>query len=75
MGHRQQYSAIGIGRAAIAYNITRKVCFLSLDTCNNNVDVAKCVSKFLGIMTNIRNEIDMGLNSDDLNLYIKFNKI
>ena len=39
--------------------------------CPPTVDVAKCVSKFLGIMTNIRNEIDMGLNSDDLNLYIK----
>ena len=44
MGHRQRYSALGIGRAAVAYNITRKVCFLSLDTCDDNVGAAKLIS-------------------------------
>ena len=39
--------------------------------CPPTVNIAKCVSKFLGIMTNIRKEIDMGLNSQDLNLYLK----
>ena len=39
--------------------------------CPPTPDIAKCVSKFLGIMTNIRREIDMGLNPQDLNFYIK----
>ena len=39
--------------------------------CPPTIDVAKCVSKFLGIMTNTRNEIDMGLNPQDLSLYLK----
>ena len=43
MGHRQQYSALGIGRAAIIL-IIRKVCFLSLDTNDNNVCAAKLIS-------------------------------
>ena len=39
--------------------------------CPPTIQIAKCVSKFLGIMTNIRNEIDMGLNPQDLNIYLK----
>ena len=39
--------------------------------CPPTTDIARCVSKFLGIMTNTRNEIDMGLNPKDLNLYLK----
>ena len=39
--------------------------------CPPTIDIAKCVSKFLGILTNIRNEIDMGLNPQDLKLYQK----
>ena len=39
--------------------------------CPPSVDLAKCISKFLGIMTNIRKEMDMGLSPTDLNLYIK----
>ena len=39
--------------------------------CPPTVDLAKCVSKFLGIITNIRNKIGMGLNPKDLNLYLK----
>ena len=39
--------------------------------CPPTSGIAKCVSKFLGIMTNIRKEIDMGLNPENLNLYIK----
>ena len=39
--------------------------------CPPTVDLAKCVSKFLGIMTNIRKEIDMGLSPAHLNLYLK----
>ena len=39
--------------------------------CPPTTDIAKCVSKFLGIMSNVRKEIDMGLNPEDLNLYIK----
>ena len=39
--------------------------------CPPTLEVAKCVSKFLGIMTNVRGEIDMGLDPTDLNFYIK----
>ena len=39
--------------------------------CPPTVDVAKCVSKFLGIMTNTRKEIDMGLSPAHLNLYLR----
>ena len=39
--------------------------------CPPTIDIAKCVSKFLGIMTITRNEIDMGLDPQDLNLYLK----
>ena len=39
--------------------------------CPPTTDIAKCVSKFLGIMSNVRKEINMGLNPEDLNLYIK----
>ena len=44
---------------------------LSFILCPPTIDIVKCVSKFLGIMTNIRKEIDMGLNPLDLNLYKK----
>ena len=44
---------------------------LSFILCPHTIDIAKCVSNFLGIMTNIRKEIDMGLNPLDLNLYKK----
>ena len=39
--------------------------------CPSTVESAKCVSKFLGIMTKTRSEIDAGLNPKHLNLYIK----
>ena len=39
--------------------------------CPPTVELAKCVSKYLGILTKVRKEIDMGLNPADLNLYIK----
>ena len=44
---------------------------LSLILCPPTIEFAKCVSKFLGILTNIRKEIDLGFNPNDLNLYIK----
>ena len=44
---------------------------LNFILCPPSVDIAKCVSKFLGIMTDIRREIDFGLSPQDLNLYIK----
>ena len=39
--------------------------------CPSTIEIAKCVSKFLGIMTNTRKEIDMGLNVNNLKLYIR----
>ena len=39
--------------------------------CPPTTEIAKCVSKFLGIMTRIRKEIDLGLNPLDLQIYIK----
>ena len=39
--------------------------------CPPTTEIAKCVSKFLGIMTRIRKEIDLGLNPLDLKIYIK----
>ena len=39
--------------------------------CPPTIDISKCVSKFLGILTKIRSEMDMGLNPNDLSLYIK----
>ena len=50
--------------------------FMSLDEklnfilCPPTGDLTKCVSKYLGIMSVIRREIDMGLNTQDLNIYI-----
>ena len=44
---------------------------LSFILCPPTSNAAKCVSKFLGIMTNTRKEIDGGLCPDNLNLYIK----
>ena len=46
----------------------QKLCFV---LCPSTTDIAKCVSKFLGLMTEIRREIDMGLNPNNLQLYIK----
>ena len=43
--------------------------------CSSTSDKAKCVSKYLGIMTNIHKEIDMGLNPCDLQQYIKHKAI
>ena len=39
--------------------------------CPPTADLVKCVSKYLGIMTNTRKEIDMGLDPRILNLYLK----
>merc|ERR1712240_233586 len=39
--------------------------------CPPTPDLTKCVSKYLGIMSDIRREIDLGLNTQDLNHYIK----
>ena len=36
--------------------------------CPPTIETAKCVSKFLGIMTKTRSEIDAGLNPYDLNM-------
>ena len=38
--------------------------------CPSTAEIAKCVSKYLGIMTKIRKEIDLGLNKDNLQKYI-----
>ena len=38
--------------------------------CPPTIETVKCVSKFRGIMTKTKSEIDAGLNPDDLNLYI-----
>ena len=43
--------------------------------CPSTSDIAKCVSKYLGIMSNTRKEIDMGLNPCDLQQYIKHKAI
>ena len=39
--------------------------------CPATTDLAKCVSKFLGILTNIRKEIDCGLEPQTLKLYVE----
>ena len=39
--------------------------------CPFTLEMTKCVSKFLGIMTNIRKEIDFGLSPDNLKYYEK----
>ena len=44
---------------------------LNFILCPPTTDIAKCVSKYLGIMSNIRKEIDMGFNIQDLNVYYK----
>ena len=44
---------------------------LNFILCPPTIDTPKCVSKYLGIMTNIRKEIDMGLNPHELNQYLK----
>ena len=49
-------------------NDEEKLCFI---LCPPNTEISKCVSKFLGIMTNVRKEIDAGLSPEDLKRYIK----
>ena len=44
---------------------------LNFILCPPPVDIAKCVSKFLGIITDIRRDIDFGLSPQDSHLYIK----
>ena len=44
---------------------------LSVVLCPSTLEIAKCVSKYLGIMTKTRKEIELGLNPDNLNLYLK----
>ena len=39
--------------------------------CPATAAMAKCVSKYLGILSKIRKEIDMGLRPEDLFNYIK----
>ena len=52
----------------VSMSVEEKIKFI---LCPPTIDIAKCVSKFLGIMTKTRSEMDMGLNPRDLNLYIK----
>ena len=52
----------------VSMSVEEKIEFI---LCPPTVDIAKCVSKFLGIMTKTRSEMDMGLNPRDLNQYIK----
>ena len=44
---------------------------LNFILCPPTTDLAKCVLKYLGIMFNIRREIDMGFDIQDLNIYSK----
>ena len=44
---------------------------LNFILCPPSTDLAKCVSKYIGIMFNIRREIDMGFNIQDLDIYSK----
>ena len=44
---------------------------LTVILCPSTANMAKCVSKYLGIMTLTRKEIDFGLNPDKLELYIE----
>ena len=44
---------------------------LSSLLCPVTAEIAKCVNKYLGIISKTRNEIDLGLNVADLELYIK----
>ena len=39
--------------------------------CPATASIAKCVSKYLGIITNARKQIDLGFKKEDLQLYIK----
>ena len=39
--------------------------------CPPTINISKFVSKVLGILTKTRSEMDMGLNPNDLSLYIK----
>ena len=39
--------------------------------CPATTELAKCVSKYLGIISNIRKEIDSGLEPEALKLYIQ----
>ena len=59
--------------SALSPNFTKLTAEKQLITilCPATAEIAKCVSKYLGILSNIRNEIDNGLNPKDLDLYIK----
>ena len=46
----------------------QKLCVI---LCPSTTEIAKCVSKYLGIMTTIRKEIDGGLSPNDLQHYIE----
>ena len=46
----------------------QKLCVI---LCPSTTEIAKCVSKYLGIMTTIRKEIDGGLSPNDLRHYIE----
>ena len=52
----------------VSMSLNEKLNFI---LCPPTTDIAKCVSKYLGIMSNIRKEIDMGFNIQDLNVYSK----
>ena len=52
----------------VSMSLNEKLNFI---LCPPTTDIAKCVSKYLGIMSNIRREIDMGFNIQDLNIYSK----
>ena len=39
--------------------------------CPTNIQLGKCVSKYFGIISETRKEIDLGLQKEDLQLYIK----
>ena len=39
--------------------------------CPSTTEIAKCVSKYLGIISNVRKQIDLGLKPEYLKLYIK----
>ena len=46
----------------------QKLCVI---LCPSTTEIALCVSKYLGIMTNTRKEIDLGLDPSDLLKYIE----
>ena len=59
--------------SALSPNLTKLTAEKQLITilCPATSEIAKCVTKYLEILSNIRNEIDNCLNPKDLDLYIK----